>query len=319
MPSDNAAIHYLSPFQHIRERLDYSYHRQPHPARAAMQDKLVQRRLSQPFTTSPTPLLLLTAGAMGAGKSHYLSTLPFRYILIDPDEIAASLPPYTPQDDHFEGVIPCEVCPVPDAGSVPAASEATAAAAAALRVTDAEGRVWRRLDARTRHRHEARLITEILLQACMERRADVVLDGSLRSYTWYLAEIPSLRARHHDYRVELVHIHCPLQQVLSRAQRRSTKTGRVVPPSLIERSWRDARRAISVLGRKKLVDRVQMVDSSGDRPKIVYDSRRDPDWVERGVPNDVSRVDRLPQDVADVVENGDDIPRSGVPRIKAAL
>lgn len=208
---------------------------------------------------------------MGAGKSHFLSTLPFKYVLIDPDDIASTMPKFEETDTSF----------------------------VTGQAIDSE------LERGIRSRHEARLITEILLQAAMQRRADVVLDGSLRSYQWYLQNIPQIRRRFPSYRVDLVHIHCPLDEVLRRAQKRAAKTGRVVPNALIERSWKDSRRAISVLGRKKLVDRVHMIDSSGPTPIRIYDSRQDPEWESRGVPNDISPVDGFLE--MPLVENGDDI------------
>lgn len=263
---------YQSPYQPIRQRLDYSYHVDPSPSRALVQDTFITRHLSGPYTSSSDPLLLFTAGAMGAGKSHYLSRLPFKFILIDPDEIAATIPSFEDIGTAFE------------------------------RGSESE----RGLERGTRLRHEARLITEILLHAAMQRNLDIVIDGSLRSYQWYLAEIPALRKQFPQYRVELVHIHAPLSEVLRRAAKRESKTGRQVPSTLIERSWKDSRRAISVLGRKKIVDRVQMVDSSGDSPQLIYDSGKDPEWVFRGVPNETSRVDKF---LDSVVENGEDIAK----------
>ncbi|CCG82517.1 protein of unknown function [Taphrina deformans PYCC 5710] len=252
---------YESPYRTIRERLDYGYH-----------DTFIGRHLSGAYTARDDPMLLFTAGAMGAGKSHYLSTLPFKFILIDPDEIAATIPSFEDIGTAFER-----------------GSESVAG-----------------LERGTRLRHEARLITEILLHAAMERNFDIVLDGSLRSYQWYLSEIPRLRQQFRRYRVELVHIHAPLPEVLRRAAKRETKTGRRVPGALIERSWKDSRRAISVLGRKKIVDRVQMVDSSGTSPTLIYDSLKDAEWEFRGVPNETSRVDGF---LNSVVEDGDDIAK----------
>ncbi|BFZ54330.1 hypothetical protein PYCC9005_001364 [Savitreella phatthalungensis] len=283
---------YTSPYAAIRAGLDYDYHRPVSPSRLRVQDEYVTRALSRPFSRGSSPVLVLTAGAMGAGKSHYLSRLPFEYVLIDPDDIAARLPGYSAKDEAwFESkdamLQPLSPGDKPVRASLPPPT-----------------------DPRTRLRHEARLVTEVLLHAALARSADIVLDGSLRSYPWYLSTLPRLREQHPQYRLELVHIHCPLAEVLRRAEKRATKTGRHVPPQLIERSWRDARRAISVLGRKKIVDRVQMVDSSGPTPKIVYDSRNDDDWVKRGVPGHISRVDKLPVDIADVVENGDDLKKA---------
>ena len=265
----NSTMTYKSPYQSIRDTLDYAYHSKPSEHRIQCEDKFITTHLTKPYTCRPEPQLLFTAGAMGAGKSHFLSTLPYKYVLIDPDEIASSMPPFESSDISFR---PAE------------------------QVEEVEG---------TRARHEARLITEILLQAAMQRRADVVLDGSLRSYQWYLQNIPQLRHKHPDYRVDLVHIHCPLPEVLKRAHKRALKTGRQVPNTLIERSWKDSRRAISVLGRKKLVDRVHMIDSSGSSPVRIYDSNKDPDWPSRGVPNDISPVDGVV--TMPLVENGDDI------------
>lgn len=255
-----------SPFAQIRKTLDYSYHPHPSPDRLVIQDRLISRKLNE-ASPSSRPLLLFTAGAMGAGKSHFLSTLPWEYILIDPDEIATTLP-FFPQTT------------MPLTSFREGNSE-----------REEETRERNKLERGSRLRHEARLVTEVLVKAAMQKNADIVLDGSLRSYRWYLSQIPALRAVYPRYRIELVHIHCPLEEVLRRAERRSKNTGRVVPRFLIERSWKDSRRAISVLGRKKIVDRVRMVDSSGKIPVVVYDSDLDDEWEWRGVPNEVSRVD----------------------------
>lgn len=261
---------YISPYSSIRNLLDYDYHTKPSTARCAVQDSFISQHLDQPYSGSETPLLLFTAGAMGAGKSHYLSKLPFKFILIDPDEIAATIP-------HFEQ---CET----GTRSLPSAE-----------ADDERG---------SRLRHEARLITEVLLSAAMQRKYGIVIDGSLRSYQWYLKELPIVRSRYPQYRVELVHIHAPLPVVLQRANKRASQTGRLVPSSLIERSWKDSRRAISVLGRRKIVDRVQMVDSSGSSPVRIYDSAEDSDWETRGVPSSISPVDKF---LETTLENGDDL------------
>lgn len=257
---------YVSPFADIRQHLDYNYHTVPTLPRMIVQDSFIARHLSRPYTSSNKPVLLFTSGAMGAGKSHYLSTLPFKFILIDPDEIAATIPVFEDSPRIQEDDLSTE------RGSL--------------------------------LRHEARLITEIMLQAAMRRNLDIVLDGSLRSYSWYLDEIPGLRKDFAHYRVELVHIHAPLAEVLRRAAKREAKTGRRVPSTLIERSWKDSRRAISVLGRKRLVDRVLMVDSSGASPVPVYDSAEDSEWAERGVPPQISPVDGF---IDRVLENGEDV------------
>ncbi|ORY83155.1 zeta toxin-domain-containing protein [Protomyces lactucae-debilis] len=274
---------YTSPYASIRSDLDYDYHTPPTPERCQVQDELIRATLQRhaaataayPVKQHKRPLLLFTAGAMGAGKSHFLSTLPFSYVLIDPDELMSKLPRY----------------------ARPCAPGSTFGQGSAL---------LQELEQSTRLRHEARLITEVILLAAMQQGADIVTDGSLRSYTWYLAQIPMLRRRFPQYRVEVVHIHCPLQEVLKRAQKRSLRTGREVPPALIERSWKDSRRAISVLGRQKLVDRVRMVDSTGPLPRVVYDSLEDEAWPLRGVPNEISRVDGFVNSAGVVMENGDD-------------
>lgn len=264
---------YESPYKSLRGLLDYDYHTYPSISRCIVQDTFISQHLSQPYSTSQTPLLLFTAGAMGAGKSHYLSTLPFKFILIDPDEIAATIP-------HFEHP---EVTPISG------------------QLDD--------LERGSRLRHEARLITEVLLFAAMQRKYDIVIDGSLRSYQWYLKEIPKIRHRFPQYRVELVHIHASLPEVLKRAEKRASQTGRIVPSTLIERSWKDSRRAISVLGRNRIVDRVQMVDSSGSKPVRIYDSEDDPDWSTRGVPSGISPVDKF---LEGTIENGEDVDHSKV-------
>lgn len=261
---------YKSPYESIRSKLDYNYHSKTPETRLIVQDDFMTKLLSRPYSTSESPILLFTAGAMGAGKSHYLSTLPYKFILIDPDEIAATLPHYDTIGTSFQQ------------GSDK----------------------LRNLERGTRLRHEARLITEILLHESMRRSLDIVLDGSLRSYQWYLGEIIKLRTLFPNYRTELVHVHAPLAHVLQRAAKREQATGREVPAPLIERSWKDSRRAISVLGRSKIVDRVQMVDSSGATPVLIYDSDTDPNWIERGVPSAISPVDGF---LDKVIENGEDV------------
>lgn len=261
---------YNSPYSAIRRLLDYDYHTRPTNSRCLVQDTFISQHLAQPYSSRQDPLLLFTAGAMGAGKSHYLSTLPFKFILIDPDEIAATLPHFEPYEAAHDQALSKEA----------------------------------EIERGSRLRHEARLVTEVLLSAAMQQSYDIVIDGSLRSYQWYLKEIPKVRSRYLQYRVELVHIHAPLSVVLRRAEKRATQTGRKIPSSLIERSWKDSRRAISVLGRKRIVDRVQMIDSSGASPVRIYDSSEDLEWSTRGVPSSISPVDKF---LEGTIENGDDL------------
>jgi len=161
------------------------------------------------------PWLVLTAGPMGAGKSHTVRWLAAAgafplasFVRVNPDAIKSRLPEHS---------------------ALVAGGGASRAAAGSLL-----------------HR-ESGYIAELIERAAIARSYSVLVDGSLRNAAWYGEAIARLRATSPAYRVALLLVTATRATVLRRAQRRVAVTGREVPPEVIDDSLRRAPAAFAQL------------------------------------------------------------------------
>jgi len=90
--------YFFGAYQHVRERMDYSYHVNYLESRQVLQDEIVTH-WREAGTRSERPWLIFTAGAMGAGKSHTIKLLQAfgccslsSMVKVDPDTVKYQLP-----------------------------------------------------------------------------------------------------------------------------------------------------------------------------------------------------------------------------------
>jgi predicted kinase len=178
-------------FTHIRETLDYSYHKNYTCERQLFQDAIIREFLDaavikdqngEVCTTPTEPWIVFTAGAMGSGKGYTLKKLVkegrfplMAFVRVDPDEIRRYLPDY-----HLY----IRECPEQ-------AGELT--------------------------NKEAGYIAEILTLAALQSGKNVIVDGSLRRSEWYKKYFNRLRKEFRNLRIAIIHVSAPREAVFQRA------------------------------------------------------------------------------------------------------
>ena len=209
--------------------------------RAALHDALASSVLAAAggsgVAAPARPWLVLTAGAMGAGKSHTLRALasaqPCAFpllraaVLVDPDALKLALPELRA---HLSGSQP-EL-------------------------------------AHTRVHAESGFIAELVERAALMARRHVIVDGTLRDTRWYAARIGRLRAEFPAYRVAILLVTAPRELVLARAERRARATGRHVPRATLDDAMARCPRSYAALAPLADYSCVIHNDADGAPPRV---------------------------------------------------
>ncbi len=281
-------LEFYGQYKDIRSTLDYNYHSNYMPSRQLLQDEIVQYILNKnnccdgatsattntkvtAATTSsstassttktpsnqgngsgsaatanspnnhdsnkPSPWIVFTAGAMGAGKSytmkhlHNTNRFPLpNFITIDPDEVRHLLPEYQYYIQNQTS------------------SESLMEYAGAYT------------------KKESGYICEIILQVALRNGCNVLMDGSLRDYQWYLKHFESLRYQFHNghgqgdegssgsgsgsgINIAIIHVRAPKEAILERAKLRSKITKRIVPTHVLEESIAMVPKSVAILSK----------------------------------------------------------------------
>jgi hypothetical protein len=272
-------------YKQIRSGLDYSYHSNYIPSRQLLQDEIIHYILTknncchfrtttkeeeeltsssavasnpsskssngsntqkegqnQPSKQSP-PWIIFTAGAMGAGKSYTIKQLHsknrfplHKFITIDPDEIRHLLPEY----QYY----------------IKQTSNSTMMEYAGVYT-----------------KKESGYISEILVQIALMNGCNVLMDGSLRDYKWYIQHFESLRNQFNyqshsttessstsstttssatattksGIQIGILHIKAPKEAIIERARIRSKITKRIVPIHVLEESIEMVPKSVKIL------------------------------------------------------------------------
>jgi hypothetical protein len=170
----------------IRQKLDFSWHKNFTEERQLWQDRLV-RGISQTQEPEYSPWLVFTCGAMGAGKGFTMSWMsnnnifPLeRVVHIDPDMCKHAMPEWQLylQQDKKNGT--------KNAGSM--------------------------------CHMESGLLQELAQELALRGGGNVWVDGSLQDFAWYRDNvIPEVRKRFPQYRIAIFHVHCQLETVSDRS------------------------------------------------------------------------------------------------------
>mmetsp|Transcript_23884 Transcript_23884/g.36920 ORF Transcript_23884/g.36920 Transcript_23884/m.36920 type:complete len:418 (+) Transcript_23884:27-1280(+) len=210
-------------FRQAREKLDYSYHKNPTDRRQEFQDVILSRVVANTGSSESSscppdqqprkPRIVFTSGAMGVGKGYVLSTVSSvglfplgEYVKIDPDMLKYELP-------EFAGYL-----------------EADAPSAA------------------TKLHRESTQMADVLFEYALARKLPLLVDGSLKDVDWY--QILFDRLQNLGYEIVILWVTASSQTIHRRAQKRAQMTGRSVPFDLIEESINQVPRSVSVLSKK---------------------------------------------------------------------
>ena len=206
----------------IRTTLDYSYHSNYTKERQLVQDDIIDILLniatiadpsSGGMCSAPSPRwVAFTAGCMGAGKSWTIRHLSQRGLF--PLHAFVTVDP----DDIRHHLPEFETY---------------------ARMERERAGEWTR--------KEAGLMSEILTLAALEKGHNVLVDGSLRDFSWYQSYFSRLKRDYAPLRIGILHITAPPDVIYARASSRAQQTGRVIPRATLEESLLQVPKSIQQL------------------------------------------------------------------------
>lgn len=206
------------PFEDIKRQLDFNWHGCYPEWRFKQQDLLVRELMSKRMHsvpgTEPPKLngqwVVFTAGAMGVGKGYVMTYLLDKgYMLLDAFHVV--------DPDTIRMALPewnqLVELNIRQAGSI--------------------------------LQKESGYLAEILREALIRRRDNVIVDGSLRDTAYAIQDIERLKAR--GVKIGVIHITGDLDTMKKQAEARETRTGRYVAPEWIEESFHGSQRSFDKL------------------------------------------------------------------------
>lgn len=197
-----------------RKELDYTFHKIFSKERQLLQDNIIDRFLNKLDCKSCIlgnglkPLLIFTAGAMGAGKSHTLKKMLGNdynnFVIADVDRIKHCLPEMTDvlKEDPY------------NAGHLLHSESCT--------------------------------IHEILMRKSIQEKLNIIVDGSLRNGQFFYDFIHDHKLKNF-YEIIIIHVIANLKTCVKRAQLRSVTTKRIVPIASIEISLQQCPKSVELL------------------------------------------------------------------------
>jgi len=176
--------------------------------------------------SSPKPVLLFTAGPMGAGKTFVLEALAKagyyekeRFETVNPDLIEPKIPEYR----EFYSLAPEEAATI-------------------------------------LHKESGQIADE-LLERALKSGKDIIVDGSLRNAQWYQGEFQRIRREYPSYGILILYTRASSSKILERIAHRASdpKDGRFTPKELALRSLEEVEHSIEIL--RDYVDSTLTVDN----------------------------------------------------------
>ena len=213
-------------YKAARSCLDYSYHKMYSKERQYLQDAIIEQVLIGKPMNVEQPRLYLTAGAMGAGKTHTVKRL-----LKEAKGKEASFDTFVLACvDRIKLLIP---------------------EMQLLLKTDP-------VNAGSRMHSEACTIHEILFRTALMHNMNVIIDGSLRNGDFFESILESWQGRQR-YTITIVHVIASLETCLRRAKKRAEETGRYVPKDSIVKTIEQCPKSVEQLS--PFVDVVKTVNN----------------------------------------------------------
>ena len=191
----------------IRKQLDYNFHKVYSQERQLLQDAIIYKEIDNKKIYAKKKILL-TAGAMGAGKTHTVKRLLGQfyedYVVADVDKIKHCLPEMKEllQKDPL------------NAGHI--------------------------------LHSEACTIHEIMFRSAIAEGRNVIIDGSLRDGSFFLPLVKEWK-RTTQYEITIVHVIASLATCIRRAEKRARITGRIIPEESIRTSLQQCPKSVELL------------------------------------------------------------------------
>jgi len=242
---------FTTTFSQARSLLDYTYHANPLPKRQLLQDDIL-RRVVESTTTSATddrkeitegqqrPWMVFTAGPMGVGKGYVLNELNKAHLFPINEFIKIDPDLIKSELPEMPGYI--QVDPV------------TAA---------------------TRLHRESTQMADVLLEHALAHNQPILVDGSLRDVKYYRSFLQRIRRDFLQYQIGILQIVASREVIFQRAKFRGEKTGRVVPPDLLEESIRQVPASVEQLS--PLTDVVFTIENNEGKPLRLINNHTEKD------------------------------------------
>mmetsp|Transcript_95205 Transcript_95205/g.132290 ORF Transcript_95205/g.132290 Transcript_95205/m.132290 type:complete len:139 (-) Transcript_95205:39-455(-) len=96
------------------------------------------------------------------------------------------------------------------------------------------------------------MISEILTLMALQHGHNVVVDGSLRDYSWYSKYFQFLRNLFSNIKLGIIHVTAPTEDIFERVEKRAKLTGRLVPKAVLLESIEQVPKSVEIL--KEQVD-----------------------------------------------------------------
>jgi predicted ABC-type ATPase len=197
----------LDQLGYIRNGLDYSFHKTYSKERQSVQNDIILKEIDQK-KSSAKKNILLTAGAMGAGKTHTIKRLLgqcyYDYVVADVDKIKYFLPEMKQllkTDPKNAGLI---------------------------------------------LHSEACTIHELMFKIAINNGLNVIIDGSLRNGEFFLPLVKEWKLNT-PYEIIIVHVIATLATCIRRAKKRERITGRIIPEKSIRKSLAESPISVQML------------------------------------------------------------------------
>jgi predicted ABC-type ATPase len=193
-------------YSSIRNCLDYTFHKVYSKERQLLQDAIIYKEIDEKKVYNKKRILL-TAGAMGSGKTHTVKRLLGEfyddYVMADVDRIKHCLPEMKE-----------------------------------LLKTDPK-------NAGTILHSEACTIHEIMFRSAIMEGRNVIIDGSLRDGKFFLPFLKQWKDV--SYEITIIHVVASLETCLRRAEKRAQITCRYIPEQSIRTSLEQCPKSVELL------------------------------------------------------------------------
>lgn len=219
-------------YSRSRQLIDPTYHTEIYSeARQAFQDQIIHSYLEQGIS-SEYPLLIFTAGPMGAGKSTVIRYLHGqnvidlkRFVWIDPDEIKKKLPEF----EHYLKEDP--------------------------------------ITAASKVHKESVYLQEVIFNEALQQNKNIILDRAFRGVEWHRQLIEGIRSHFPQYSIEVYQVEATREIIYKRLKEREEKTGRYIPKEIVDDSIINSPKTIAEL--QYLFDKIYLYDNNTEIPVLI--------------------------------------------------
>lgn len=203
-----------------KENIDLEYHDKYDIERRQMHEKIIDNIILRVLKQdSKNPVLIFMGGCFGLGKSHVVKSLNSNKKI--------NLAEYIYIDpDHIRTFIP-------------------------EYKTYLHENPW---TAGNKTNKEVGYICELMQLHALLNNYNIIVDGSLQNYEWYLTYIPILKQRFSQYKFFMFYVEANWINVLERVWKRSEETGRCIPLKILKDIYAKTKISFGVLKDAKIFD-----------------------------------------------------------------